>query len=163
MTLSKTELELKRILDIYGDGLFRFAYSYVHNEADAQEIVQDVLLQLLKYKPSFENETKEKAWLFKTAANLSRNRIRFNQSREADPLDDRFIAKDEQDLSFVWDAVKTLDENSRAVIHLFYQEGYTTREISEILNKNEGTIRSLLSRARNQLKGILKEAYDFGE
>ena len=49
----------------------------------------------------------------------------------------------------------------REVIHLFYREGYSTREISQILGRKEATIRSDLSRGRGKLKELLKEAYDF--
>ena len=161
MALSIVEAKLKRILDIYGTGLYRFAYSYLHNDLDAQEIVQDTLLRLLKYKPTFADEEKEKAWLFKTAANLSRNKLRYNKVRETDPLEEILAIREEKDLSFVWEAVKQLDATGREVIHLFYEEGYTTKEIGEILNRKEATIRSSLARAREKLKTILKEAYDF--
>ena len=161
--MSQEELRLRRILDLYGDSLFRLAYSYVRNEADAQEIVQDVLIQLLRYDPDFEDSDKEKGWLMKTAANLSRNKIRFNKSRETDELDENLRKEEKEDLSYIWQAVNQLDTNQKEVIHLFYQEGYSTKEISEILNRNENTIRSDLKRARDKLKEILKEAYDFEE
>ena len=70
-------------------------------------------------------------------------------------------SEEKDDLAFVWDAVKELPENFREVVHLFYQEGYATKEIAEILGKNESTVRSDLKRGREKLKSILKEAYDF--
>ena len=71
--------------------------------------------------------------------------------------------EEKEDLSYIWQAVNQLDTNQKEVIHLFYQEGYSTKEISEILNRNENTIRSDLKRARDKLKEILMEAYDFEE
>ena len=47
-------------------------------------------------------------------------------------------------------------------MHLFYHEGYSTAEIARILDRKETTVRSDLSRGREQLKTVLKEAYDFG-
>jgi RNA polymerase sigma-70 factor (ECF subfamily) len=47
------------------------------------------------------------------------------------------------------------------VIHLYYQEGYSSREIAEILGQRESTVRSLLRRGRQKLKAVLKEVYDF--
>lgn len=161
MTQSTQEIYIRRILDQYGDSLFRCAYSYVKNEADAQEIVQDTLIQLLRYDPTFQSSEKEKAWLMKTTANLSRNRIRDNKKHITSELDERLVAEEKEDLSFVWQAVQQLPLFQQEVIHLFYQEGYSTKEISDLLNRNENTIRSDLKRAREKLKEILKEAYDF--
>ena len=50
---------------------------------------------------------------------------------------------------------------SRAAVHLFYYEGLSTRQIASVLDRSEATIRSDLHRGREQLKRILKEAYDF--
>lgn len=61
----------------------------------------------------------------------------------------------------MWEAVKSLPENFREVIHLFYAEGYKTAEIAEVLGRNESTVRSDLKRGREKLREILKEEYDF--
>ena len=71
--------------------------------------------------------------------------------------------REREDLRFVWEAVKQLPENCREVIHLFYQEGCSTREIAAILHRNESTVRSDLKRGRDRLRRILKEDYDFEE
>ena len=76
---------------------------------------------------------------------------------------ERLAAEGREDLSFVWEAVKTLPEQYRAAIHLYYYEGYPTAEIARILQRKESSVRSDLRRGREKLKGILKEAYDFAE
>ena len=159
MALSVQEIRIRRLLNTYGDSIFRLALSYLHNEADAQEIVQDTIIQLLRYDPDFPDSGKEKAWLMKTAANLSRNRIRFNQTHEADDLQEQLAAEEKTDLSYVWDAVRQLPQKQREVIHLFYQEGYSTKEIADILRMKEATVRTRLVRARKLLKEMLKEAW----
>ena len=60
-----------QLLDKYGNSILRLAYSYLHNMSDAEDILQDTLLQYLKTAPVLENETHEKAWLLRVAANLS--------------------------------------------------------------------------------------------
>ena len=70
---------------------------------------------------------------------------------------------EDEDLSFVWDAVRELPPNYREPIHLFYHEGYSTEEIASILQTRPSTIRSRLTRARAMLRDRLKEAYDFDE
>ena len=149
------------IMDRYGDSILRFAYSYLHNMSDAEEILQDTLLAYLVNKPAFANEAHAKAWLFRVAGNLSKNRIRYNGYRNHDELMEELVAEEKEDLGFVWEAVSQLPDNYREVIHLFYQEGFTTAEIAAILGRREVTVRSDLSRARKKLKEILKEAYDF--
>lgn len=151
------------ILNTYGNSILRYAYSYLHNISDAEEVLQDTLFQFLKTAPVFENRQHEKAWLLRVAANLSKNRIEYNALRRTDELNDELIAEQKEDLSFVWAAVKSLPIKYREVIHLFYYEGYSTKQIAEILKMNETTVRSHLHRGRSKLKELLKEEYDFEE
>ena len=140
-----------------------YAYSYLHNLSDAEEILQDTLIQFMKSAPIFTSESHRKAWLLRVAGNLSKNRISYNAIRQTDELKEELVQEGREDLSFVWDAVKDLPVKYREVIHLFYYEGYSTAQIAQVLEKNETTVRSLLSRGRKQLKQVLKEAYDFAD
>lgn len=150
-----------RLLDQYGNRILRLAYSYLHNQSDAEDILQETLIKYLQTAPTFAGPVHEKAWLLKVAANLSKNRIDCNRIRQTDQLEETLVAKERQDLSFVWEAVKQLPANYRAAIHLFYYEGCSTAEIARILDRKESSVRSDLRRGREQLKHILKEAYDF--
>lgn len=149
------------LLTVYGNNILRLAYSYLHNMSDAEDILQDTIIQYLKTKPVFESKAHAKAWALRVAGNLSKNRIKYNQVRETDELMEELVGKESEDLSFVWDAVKQLPDKYRGTIHLFYYEHYSTKEIADILNYNESTVRSHLKRGREQLKEILKEEYDF--
>lgn len=151
------------ILNTYGDSILRYAYSYLHNMSDAEDILQDTLIQYLKTGPVFENAAHEKAWLLRVAANLSKNRLDYNSIRKTDELNEELAADERDDLSFVWEAVKSLPVKYREVIHLFYHEGCSVREISNILKRPEATVRSDLHRGRERLREILREEYDFDE
>ena len=148
------------LLTTYGNRILRLAYSYLHNMEDAEEILQDTLIQYLKAAPVFENEAHETAWLFRVAGNLSKNRISYNKVRYTDELKETLAAEEREDLSFVWEAVKELPVTYREVIHLFYYEGCSTGQIAAILQQKESTVRSRLMRGREKLKLILKEGYD---
>ena len=137
----------EKLLDAYGDLLLRYAYSYLHNMADAEEVLQDTLVQFVKTAPVF--------------LNLSKNRLSYNKLRQTDELNEELTAEGREDLSFVWDAVRQLPVQYREAVHLFYYEGLSTRQIASVLDRSEATIRSDLHRGREQLKRILKEAYDF--
>lgn len=156
--------EAEHYLDTYGNAILRLAYSYLHNMADAEEVLQDTLVQFIHTAPVFENEPHAKSWLMQVAANLSKNRIRSNRIRQAEDLDElqeTLAGQESEDLSFVWEAVKSLPKKYREVIHLFYQEGYATGEIARILQRKESTVRSDLKRGRERLKEILQEVYDY--
>ena len=144
---------IETVLDIYGNAILRLAYSYLHNMSDAEDILQDTLIKYMQSSPAFLTESHKKAWLLHVAAN--------NKIRETDELEETLVAEEREDLSFVWEAVKALPEKYREVLHLYYQEGYPTKEISKILNRNESSIRSDLKRGREALKQVLKAAYDF--
>ena len=77
--------------------------------------------------------------------------------------DEELAADERDDLSFVWEAVKSLPVKYREVIHLFYHEGCSVREISNILKHPEAAVRSDLHRGRERLREILREEYDFDE
>lgn len=161
----RIERETVEIMDQLGNAILRLAYSYLHNMEDAEDILQETLIKFVTAKPVFENEKHRKAWLLTVAANLAKNRIEYNRVRSSEELNEEIAGaapeEEEDDLSYVWEAVKKLPDNQREVIHLFYQEGYKTAEIADILGRKEATIRSDLKRARDKLKEILKEANDF--
>ena len=153
-----------RLLDDYGNSILRMAYSYLHNMADAEDILQETLLRCIQTNPAFESAAHEKAWLLRVAANLSKDRLRAEKLREhadLDELDETLAAEQREDLAFVWDAVKQLPPHCREAVHLFYCEDCSVAQISKILNRKESSVRSDLHRGREKLKEILKEAYDF--
>lgn len=147
----------------YGQSILRLAYSYLHNQSDAEDILQETLVRLLRSTPEFETQEHEKAWLLHVAANLSKNRLRYNRLRRADPLEETLIAQERSDLAFVWEAVSALPVRWREVLHLFYQEEYSTAQIAQILSRKESTVRSDLHRARIRLKEVLQDNYDLSE
>ena len=81
------------ILDTHGNAILRYAYSYLHNMEDAEEVLQDTLVQFLKTAPAFESKAHEKAWLLCVAGNLSKNRLSYNAVRAADELNDELSQK----------------------------------------------------------------------
>ena len=143
----------------YGSYCHGIAMSILDNREDAEEILQETLIRFLQTKPVFANDQHEKAWLLRVAANLSKNKLRAEKIRQTDELNEELAAEQRQDLAFVWEAVSKLPERYRQAMHLFYHEGYASREIAQILGRNEVTVRSDLQRGREKLRKILKEEY----
>lgn len=152
----------EKFMKMYGSYVLRLAYSYVKNMDEAEDILQETLIKILETKLESEDEEYIKAYFLRTASNIAKNHISANKRHETDELNEELVAEEKTDLSFVWEAVGNLPDTQREVIHLFYEEGYQTAEIAEILGRKEATIRSDLKRAREKLKVILKEVYDFG-
>ena len=125
--------------------------------------MQDTFLQYFSTKPTFESGQHEKAWLLRVAVNASKNRLGSAWFRRTEAIDESCPCPEDEDLSFVWDAVRELPPSYREPIHQFYHEGCSTRQIAQILQRSEATVRSDLHRGRQLLREILKEAYDFDE
>jgi RNA polymerase sigma factor (sigma-70 family) len=159
----RTDETVVHALKTYGNTIIRLAYSYLHNLSDAEDILQDTLLSLIKNKPVFSSQEHEKAWLMRVAINLCKNKLKsswFHTVEIPENLESEGITEEESE---VLHAVRNLPLKYREVVHLFYYEGYSTLEISSLLQKKEATIRSLLHRSRKMLKKALKGAYDFDE
>lgn len=150
------------LLDQYSEHILRLAYSYLHNQSDAEDILQDTLIQYLRTAPVLESPAHEKTWLLRVAGNLSKNLLRAQGYRQADQLEETLVAQEREDLSYVWDAVKALPVPYREAIHLFYYEGYSTAQIARILDQKESTVRSRLKRGREKLKPLLEEVGALG-
>ena len=150
------------LLDQHGESILRLAYSYLHNQSDAEDILQDTLIQYLRTAPVLESPAHEKAWLLRVAGNLSKNLLRAQGYRHADQLEETLVAQEREDLSYVWEAVKALPVPYRETIHLYYYEGYSTAQIAQILDQKESTVRSRLKRGREKLKPLLEEVGALG-
>ena len=152
------------LLDKYGDMVLRIAYTYLKNRADAEDIVQDVFLRIIDKKPMFNDENHEKSWLIRATINMCKNKVNLFWNKNKCSIDDvqEFAVSDKYNTdTSVFQAVMALGEKYRVVVYMYYYEGYSTPEIAKVIGKSETTIRSLLHRARNKLKDMLKEDYDF--
>ncbi len=147
----KTEEALQR----YGKAIMHLAWSYLHNRADAEDVLQETMIRYLQSRKTFEDENHEKAWLLTVAANLCKNMLR-SRSHEGGEIPESLEGKGiPEEAIAVYEAVCSLPEKYREVIHLFYYEDASVAEISGILGKKESTIRSLLKRARAMLEKML--------
>ena len=152
------ETKAETYLTKFGDAILRLAYSYVHNRHDAEDILQETLINILLSNPSFENSAHAKRYMLKTAANLSKNFLKKSRLRRTDTLQQDLAETQQESLAYLWQAVKQLPVSQREAVHLFYEEGYHIKEISIILNRKEPTVRSDLRRGRETLRRILEKA-----
>lgn len=140
----------------YENTLYRTALAMMKNRADAEDAVQEVFLKVLFKLPEFTSDEHEKAWLLRVSINICKNKLRSVWFRRTVPLLETLPAENREQESLL-ELVTALPEKYRTVIHLYYYEGYSTREIAEITEQKETTVRSLMSRAREKLKQVLKD------
>ena len=149
--------EIARLFDEYADDVYRLALSYLHNRQDAEDVCQTVFLRLMRYKKQLD-AGKEKTWLLTCAANACKDHLKSFWRKHVVALDDTMTFRDEGERA-LWDAVDSLSPMYRAAVHLYYYEGYTQDEIAAILGISRTAVQTRMSRARAQLKEVLKE-YD---
>ncbi len=148
--------EALRLFRQYKDSVYRLALSFTGSVQDAEDVTQTVFLKLLETKPVLE-AGRERAWLFQVAANECRSLWRRLSRRRTEPLEEALtVAAPEADRA-VLEAVGRLKPGDRAVLYLFYYEGYTTGEIGALLGISQSAVTTRLQRARQKLKLTLEQ------
>ena len=157
-----TDEQFTPLAERYMDTVFRVAYSYLRCRDDADDVTQDVLIQLYKEDKAFESDAHIKNWLIRVTVNRCKNVLRTPWHRMED------IADYENSLTFeapecreLFDAVMALDKRYRMPVLLYYYEGYSQKEIAEMLSVPEETVRTRLFRARGKLKTTLTEVLQY--
>ena len=157
-----TDEQFAQAAEQYMDTIFRVAYGYLRSQSDADDVTQDVLIQLYKTDTPFHDSEHLKRWLIRVTVNRCKNIFRSPWHRMED------IADYESALSFeapecreLFDAVMALDKRYRVPVLLYYYEGYSQKEIAEMLAIPEETVRTRLFRARGKLKTTLKEVLQY--
>lgn len=141
----------------YAPAVYRLAYARTGNRADAEDVMQEVFLRLIKAKPAFSSEEHAKAWLLRVASNCVSDLFRLPWRKREEPLEERTSpAPGPPEEGAVTQAVLALPARYRIPVHLYYYEGYSVAEIAKILGKNEGTVKSQMFRARALLRERLE-------
>lgn len=143
------------LYDTYSKDVYRLALSWLHSTHDAEDILQSVFLKLLD-KDITLFPGSERAWLLTCTANACKNHLRSFWQRNTQPLDDKMVLPTKEDRS-LWEAVGKLKPIYRAVIHLYYYEGYNQAEIAEILGISLTAVQTRMQRAKEHLKKELNE------
>ena len=148
-------MEYQRLYETYYTMVYRLSLLILKNPQDAEDAAQTIFLKVIEKQPSFADAEHEKAWLLTVTRNHCRDIQRsFWHKRRADPeqLPEPSIEPFDKQGGLLFEIIQTLPSKQREVVYLYYFEDYSIKEISQILNRNESTIQSQLSAARNKLK-----------
>lgn len=159
--------QLEMWMDLYTQRLIRLAYTYVREWTTAEDRVQDTFVKVYEKMDQFKEERDPFPWLAKIVINECRMAQRrgwreiitaFLPERNEISSEDSFFVKESHHQ--MYDAVLKLVEPYRTPVILYYFEELSLKQISEVLDISEGTVKSRLSRGRDRLKKVWEEGYD---
>ena len=143
----------------YGDMLYRVALARLSNDADAQDIVQDVFAKYLTANPKFENCDHEKAWFLRTTINCCHNIARKQKLRVHTSIEDvlNLPSDDHSGLTELLELTSQLSPIYADTVILHSLEGYTIEETAGLLQISPSAVKMRLSRAREALQNLREE------
>ena len=167
-----SEGEYADYVRLYADSMLRIAVNYCKTMQDAEDIVQEAFIKLFETETVFQNEEHARRWLIRVTINACKNHLSSAWRRRMQPMgfqelelvlgqaesDSGWMPGDEEARQ-LYQTVSSLPGKYRSVVHLYYYESYSVKEIAQILQQKETTIQTRLMRARKLLKQRLKGAW----
>lgn len=154
--MTPDEALFQKVWDTYGPRLYRFCLLQMKNPADAEDVLQDVLIKRLYQAPRFKSPEHERNWLFQAAMNLCRDEWRRSRRSELPLEAAEGVSIPPAELSLLEQAAD-LPEKQRTALHLYYYEGYSAREIARLLGVTVPAIKMRLKRGREALRKVWVE------
>lgn len=154
---TSNEAQIQRIIQTYGDLLYRTAYVLLSNPHDIQDVLQEVFLKYMEKSPSFSGTEHEKAWLIRVTVNLCKDFLRFNRRHSYVSLDQLEAVCEIPEEGRVMKEILLLPPKFKAVLLLHYIEGYQLKEIAQILGISESAAKKRLQRGKEALKQKVEE------
>lgn len=143
--------------------LYHIAKSYLHNDEDCADAMQNAILHAFEKLHTLRNEAYFKTWLTRILINECKQIIR--SRKEQIPYEDYYeevqAVPEQENYSEVFEAVMELDHHYRTPFVLFYVEGFSVKEICQMLKLSQSTIKMRLYRSRIFLKKKLEGVYGY--
>lgn len=157
-----TNRQLENYFKTYYAPCYRIAFTQMKTRSDAEDVVQEVFLRLLKYQPGFASLDHEKAWMIRTTLNLCRDVLKSRWSstirmEELSIEDKKSYTNPYVDTDDTLWALLELPYMYRICLYLFYYEDYSIKEIAQAIEEPENTVKTRLKRGRELLKKKLQE------
>jgi len=155
-------IPVQELVEMYKDNIYAAAFNICKSAADAEDVVQETFLQYYMTKKEFDDEKHIRYWILRVAINKAKNiQSSFRRKNEMS-LEDyvETLTFETPESRELFEEVMKLPEKYRVVIHLFYYEDYSVKEIAKILRTTESSVKVRLSRGRVKLKDALKEGWE---
>lgn len=155
-------MDLEQAMADYGDGILRLCFLWLGDRSAAEDAAQETFLQAWRGRERFRGDSSLKTWLTGIALNVCRHQLRSPwRTRRVDWEAVGELAAPERTETddTVFRAVASLPGKYRAVVVLYYYQGFSTAETAALLHPPAGTVSVRLKRARERLLPMLKEWY----
>jgi RNA polymerase sigma factor (sigma-70 family) len=175
---SRQQDAFRLLVDGYKDRMYNTVLGLVQNLEDAEDLVQDVFIKVFENIQQFKGDASLGTWMYRIAVTQSLDFIRKKKRKkragivlqwlgvgEKESLDvvefnhPGVIAENREQAAILFKAIEQLPENQKSAFVLQKVEGLSIQEIAGVLNTSEGAVESLLSRAKANLKKLLREYY----
>lgn len=171
----------EELIQLYKQSLWKFVYRLLNNAEDANDVIQQILIQVYRGLPGLENSARFRSWLFMIARNKSLDHLRkrpslpfsslrgnksYGEDEEEEsplqlyadpaPLPDEVVEQQETQ-RLLLEAIEQLPEKPKQVVLLRYSTDLSFAEIGDTLGINENTVKTLFRRAKDQLRAYIKQ------
>lgn len=159
----KEKINPEKALYQHANMVYRLALLQMKNKSDAEDVFQEVFLRLVQHQDKISDEEHLKAWLIRVTLNCCKKQFDSEWRRKTVSMEEQKEAgyEEEYEENVIYKEVQNLPEKYRTVIHLFYFEEYSVKEIGEITGQKESAVKTQLSRARGILKEKLKGEFGY--
>lgn len=172
-----SETAFSELVENYKRQVINTCYGLVHNTEDAEDIAQDVFIEVFRSIQNFRADAKISTWLYRIAVNRSLNHIRDNKKRKwFQSIDDLVKEKNMmlnrlasenpdtdieslQRATILHEAIGSLPENQKTAFTLNKYEDLSYKEIAEVMNTSVASVESLIHRAKTGLQKKLYTCY----
>jgi RNA polymerase sigma factor (sigma-70 family) len=162
--LSGSQGAFEQLVNQYERLVSHAIFRLIHNPADREDVCQEVFMKVYRQLRSFRYQSRLSTWIARIAYNTAVNHLRKHREstqetddwQQADERSDPALAMNEQQLqAFVHDKMEQLTVVEKSVLTFYHLEEMSVTEISQVMDRPEGTIKSDLYRARKKLKNLM--------
>jgi RNA polymerase sigma-70 factor, ECF subfamily len=153
------ERAFEQLFEQYGKKVFRMAVMMLEDTGRAEEVTQDIFVKLWQALPAYDGRAAPSTWLYTIARNTCLSAVRAESYRKTTSLKEASGPTESNAalLNIEWEEyLSKLPDIQRDVIVLFYLEEKSVRDVGEILDLPEGTVKSHLHRARRALADMME-------
>lgn len=171
---------LEKLFLLLKNGVFNVALSYTRNREDAEEITQDVFVEIYHSASTFKGDSSVKTWAYRITINKSLDFIRYKNRKKRFALLTSLLSKEtgevkyhqpdfdhpgislenKEKAQYLFAAIDKLPQNQQTAFILLKIEGMSQREAAETMQVNEKALESLYQRAKQNLRKTLSDVYD---
>ena len=131
---------------------YRIAYSYVRNEADAQDIVQESAYKAIYHASKLKKTEYAKTWICRIVINEAISFLRKSKKEQTEPMDRELAGRETEDMTDLKTAMEKLLPEEKTVIVLRFCDGMKLEEIAQVCEESLSTVKSRLYRTLKKLK-----------